>query len=1003
MKAWTDKKEHSKLSSMLAQAQGEALQSLLEPLLRLISPVKFSSAKMFVWSLDENAHLVLQEKGQTPLLTVYWRGYAQQEIGASEARDCCAAIRTFAASGFNSDWYLVVHNRDLRNSEFRRIVNEELEALKATGRVTQADLWDRHLLLRNVFNGVLNLVRDAIRKGGLSFAQLEAIPGLDSLGLVPLRESSLLIDQYQLKKTASGQLIVADPTAILLEKGEGRLSILVGEFGSGKTTAISRLLAASVAEPIVVPGAILSEVHIRSSKELISRSFDHALLLESVQEADREMLTFLLPPVLAQLLKDKELPTVLVFDGLDESTFISRRGGFQHLFNILREVQVPVVLTLRTELWQRSQQDFATAMGYRAPADGIRNQKVRLVELLPWSEDEIGELLRRSLRLTVDPTTRANLIDLDDLLSSGRFAELFGDIPRRPLFLRFILDSVAAQGLPNGRIGRARLLYDWARRKIFRDIQAPINSGGAGRLPILDSDESSEVTVEIAFEAMAWAAAKMGNVDASSSQIGPTLELRADCPLEEVLLADRRLRRINDPLGLLLNSLLLPAPQVQSTPLRVRFAHRAFQEFFLAWQILAKPEVHSGLVMPEAVAAWMEDILAEGLIPDPSPPPKAYAYKNLEIVPPDLEIRVRSATAGTEVQLSYELIFSRSAPANLRRHRQIPGPTLVNPDLYFATLFDKIEKLRMATGSSDFPLRATEVDNELINLGRELYQSLFTPLLKGIFRQFEAWGRTLQITTDEPWIPWELIRPYSGLPDEDPSEEFLGCRYLLTRWLETSDSPPAPLVQVRRMACIEAATPPGQTQLSTALEEGSLLQDLALRHENIEDLSVPSATYENALKCLTRSGIGLIHLTGHSEFDASDPNNSGFLCCDGRRLRPIDLYGPPEIQMRTSRPLVFLNSCTAARQAISLTGLGGWVAAFVGRCGCAALIAPQWSVADHSAKLFAETFYHNLELGKTLGEASLAARNRLKSQPGHLHDWLAFTVYGHPCGKVIWG
>jgi hypothetical protein len=76
-------------------------------------------------------------------------------------------------------------------------------------------------------------------------------------------------------------------------------------------------------------------------------------------------------------------------------------------------------------------------------------------------------------------------------------------------------------------------------------------------------------------------------------------------------------------------------------------------------------------------------------------------------------------------------------------------------------------------------------------IGEQLYRELFPLELRRAYRDLCSLPvRSLQITSDEPWIPWELVRPYD---DDDPDrivdDDFLCARFELTRWLAGRSGP----------------------------------------------------------------------------------------------------------------------------------------------------------------------------------------------------------------------
>ena len=93
-----------------------------------------------------------------------------------------------------------------------------------------------------------------------------------------------------------------------------------------------------------------------------------------------------------------------------------------------------------------------------------------------------------------------------------------------------------------------------------------------------------------------------------------TVELLPTCNLDDVLLSQEQFKGITDPAGLFLNSLLLPVgPAPAFEPLRIRFAHRAYQEFFLSLYIKRRPGSVGDASLPEAVTEHLRDLDTESI------------------------------------------------------------------------------------------------------------------------------------------------------------------------------------------------------------------------------------------------------------------------------------------------------------------------------------------------------------------------------------------------------
>lgn len=367
---------------------------------------------------------------------------------------------------------------------------------------------------------------------------------------------------------------------------------------------------------------------------------------------------------------------------------------------------------------------------------------------------------------------------------------------------------------------------------------------------------------------------------------------------------------------------------------------------------------------------------------------------------PDLEIRV--TTEGGN-RLAYVLRFAEGKGKKF--DRRIEGPKLQSrPREYQLRVLKRLELLGKQLGPHNQKLGQAEVEQELAALGHDLYKELFPRELRAEYsqlRQQQEMIRSLLIVSDEPWIPWEIVKPY-GTEGDRFDDDFLCCRFEMTRWLAKGGTL-LPEIAAARIAAVEAAAPESSRRLRHAGEEIRFLEEIAGRREGVEFLAMRSATHPEIKELLEKGGNGVLLFVGHGEFDADDPDESRFLLDDGRALRPRDLHGPIEATLQQDRPLVFFNSCQVAQQGFSLTRIGGWAARWVRECGCGAFVGPQWSVDDALASLFSRTFFAALDGGATFGQAARAARQRVKeAEPGN-PSWLAYTIYAHPNGRLRLG
>jgi hypothetical protein len=611
-RAWSGTKEFNRLSGELAVSERRDFERRVLPFLHVLWPEALGTPALRSFDRLGADHLVWADAEPFPLV-VQCKGFEarEHEIGPPQIEQCVRSLRAFRDAGLRATRYLLVHNRDGRNPELRTAVETELRQLVASGQVAAAELWDRQTLLRRAFDAMLERILAGIRERRLSPLPLDAsgagAGGVPPIETVPLATTMLVADQFRLHRTSPPEPVVADPATLVLGQAGTNLTVLLGEFGFGKTTAVARAAATGTRHVLLVAGAAIS-ASTAGAKDFLYQCIDPERLMEGLPDEDQRELRLLIRPTLQYLLADPDLPVVVIVDGLDESAFLARSGGMQVLFNILQPVRVPVLLSMRTEFWHDRVAEFATVFGQTGPPDARRNRTIRLVELLPWTPAEIRPLLERERDARHDAAESARLGELLSALDSGEFEHLYGDIPRRPLFLRFIADSVARWGLPRHRVGKAGLFRDGAYLKTLRDATAPRRAGGAGRAPVLADGESAATAFAAAWEAMLHAAAAMTEVRDGA------LELLPSCTWDELRDATPGLARIAEPSGLFLHSLLAPAAAHEGPGnRRVRFAHRAFQEFFLAWFLLEHPERLGGAAPPPPVRDWMDAIDREGL------------------------------------------------------------------------------------------------------------------------------------------------------------------------------------------------------------------------------------------------------------------------------------------------------------------------------------------------------------------------------------------------------
>jgi len=592
------------LSAELAALEGMDFQRRVLPLLRLKWAPLIGTPP--TRSLDtRGADLVVWDDGPVFPLAVQCKGFrvSGTDLATRQIADCRASIAAFRASGLQAGLYLLVHNRPAE--PLRTALKNALAELVDVGVAREAAVWDRDLLLHEVFAAVHRRASSAVASNSARLARTDQRfePQIcKPLRAVPVKVSDLRVSPYRLETIGEGTPLLADPAELGIFSGSPKLIFLIGEAGMGKTTTVLEGFASRGHHTLYLPAAAVGE-HTESTADLLGHSLDADEILRELEPESRKDARRILKSVITHLYKEEGTKLVLILDGLDESLFFARPAAMQRLVNLARGLRTPVVLTARTAYWRDRLTDFATAFGRRTEKRAAQMQFMKLVELLPWGDDQLVALARRYAEAFEPGPARDRLDQLAELFSTGSYEKYYGDIPRRPLFLRLILETVAERRID--RAGRARLLWDWATLKIERDRSAPMRYGRTERLPIVPDAASIRTTIEIAFSCMMTAASKMTRI------VRGSLELLPDCPLSDVILEQPRLRSMTEPLGLYLNTLLVPvAGAGLGEPRRVMFAHRVYQEFFLALYLRTHEPTAS---VPVSVRDWMVDADADGL------------------------------------------------------------------------------------------------------------------------------------------------------------------------------------------------------------------------------------------------------------------------------------------------------------------------------------------------------------------------------------------------------
>ncbi|MBO9391096.1 MAG: CHAT domain-containing protein [Roseiflexus sp.] len=340
----------------------------------------------------------------------------------------------------------------------------------------------------------------------------------------------------------------------------------------------------------------------------------------------------------------------------------------------------------------------------------------------------------------------------------------------------------------------------------------------------------------------------------------------------------------------------------------------------------------------------MEPVFAPAFIPTTPVSPRM-----AEVTPPDLTLVIfRDPVGRMQFTLHRDNVTLCYAEQTLHRP----------PDALLNALFDELHLLQRGTDSANrrrgsHLLTAEQVERRICNLGYKLWDVLIPPELKLYYaRERHQWQRaaaagqrwSLLVQSNEPDIPWELVRPYSDGTDRW-EEDFWYQTFHFARWLlRRPDSPecfaPVPRLQLSALAAI---VPTCYPELKAVPDEHKLLRDLIARHR-LTDRSPKRATEEEVIALLETGGFDWLHVITHGDFFAQSALHSSAIGLENGQWLASSAITGPRIRgtLRDHRPAIILNAChVGSRATLTQRGcrLGHAVRRFRrGHAGRAALV-----------------------------------------------------------------
>jgi len=270
---------------------------------------------------------------------------------------------------------------------------------------------------------------------------------------------------------------------------------------------------------------------------------------------------------------------MLLIDAIDESAFWSDSARLRHLWFSIREIGLPAVVSVRSELIESRPDEF------------FGDEKIDFferVDLTDWDTPQMLEFLAAFEHDQTAPTP-PSFTRFSEMVQNGDYETKYGDIPRRPLFLQMLADDAWSGSDPEDQL--FKLYGTYFRNKLKRDWERAdtpsILVRGAEILKSFGREEAQERLMQLmqrlALLAAGYDWGVQSNGDAYSLNVTQLRMTETEVQkLTREVLGD--ISKIED---ILLSSVIQPSGRDPITRHRLfKFAHQSFFDWFIARAIV---------------------------------------------------------------------------------------------------------------------------------------------------------------------------------------------------------------------------------------------------------------------------------------------------------------------------------------------------------------------------------------------------------------------------------
>jgi hypothetical protein len=304
-------------------------------------------------------------------------------------------------------------------------------------------------------------------------------------------------------------------------------------------------------------------------------------------------------------------------------------------------------------------------------------------------------------------------------------------------------------------------------------------------------------------------------------------------------------------------------------------------------------------------------------------------------IEPDLTVHISIRDPSRPSVLYWQVITKRFGDLPPRLDATIDLG--MKPSEQAATLFNTFATLERGKHRDRIHSFGTELWTLAPSMFRDVYWAVWDHYQRPL---------KIQFISDDPHIPWELMRPARA--DDSEIHLPLAVAHPVARWIKRWDGHMPNSIPVGPIFTIAPKYPSLSRSLPRAQVESALL---------VKDFSATRVDGTlQAVVALLKSAAGsdrvaILHFAGHGTFTADVARNASIKLEDGELT--ASEVAVPEVQLgKNSRTLVFFNACEVGATGAVFGEVGGWADALLGR-QFGGFVAPLWSVDDEDASIVA--------------------------------------------------